>query len=140
MKEVEEMNNCNVLSRHVETAERLNIRPIEPKPELTYIFTRNPVNCGTFAFNIAIGMEEASVALANHHLTIFTTSHPYNALQQNGLLKGRWPEMESIIKLNIMALFAGDLQMTPKGLHCRFSLQLGLSTRKCEQQGSYRLI
>lgn len=140
MQEVEEMNNRNVLPQHRETAKKLNIRPIEPNPELTYIFTRNPVYCGTLAFNVAVDMEEAGVALANHHLTIFTMSHLYNALQQTGLLKGRWPEMDSIIKLHIKALFAGDLPTNPKECHCRFSLQLGLSARKYEQQASYRLI
>lgn len=140
MQEVEEMNNRNVLPQHMETAKKLNIRPIEPNPELTYIFTRNPVYCGTLAFNVAVDMEEAGVALANHHLTIFTMSHLYNALQQTGLLKGRWPEMDSIIKLHIKALFAGDLPTNPKECHCRFSLQLGLSARKYEQQASYRLI
>lgn len=140
MKEVEEMNNRNVLPQHMATAERLNIRPIEPNPELTYIFTRKPVYCGTLAFKVAVDMEEAGVALANHHLTIFTISHLYNALQQNGLLKDCWPEMDSIIKLHIKALFAGDLPTTPKECHCRFSLQLGLSARKYEQEASYRLI
>lgn len=140
MKEVEEMNNRNVLPQHRETAKKLNIRPIEPNPELTYIFTRNPVYCGILAFNVAVDMEEAGVALANHHLTIFTMSHLYNALQQIGLLKGRWPEMDSIIKLHIKALFAGDLPTNPNECHCRFSLQMGLSARKYEQQASYRLI
>lgn len=140
MKEVEEMNNRNVLPKHRETAKKLNIRPIEPNPELAYIFTRNPVYCGALAFNVAVDMEEAGVALANHHLTIFTMSHLYNALQQTGLLKGRWPEMDSIIKLHIKALFAGDLPTNPKECHCRFSLQLGLSARKYEQRASYRLI
>lgn len=140
MKEVEEMNNRNVLPKHRETAKKLNIRPIEPNPELAYIFTRNPVYCGALAFNVAVDMEEAGVALANHHLTIFTMSHLYNALQQTGLLKGRWPEMDSIIKLHVKALFAGDLPTNPKECHCRFSLQLGLSARKYEQQASYRLI
>ena len=140
MKEVEEMNNRNVLPKHRETAKNLNIRPIEPNPELSYIFTRNPVYCGALAFNVAVDMEEAGVALANHHLTIFTMSHLYNALQQTGLLKGRWPEMDSIIKLHVKALFAGDLPTNPKECHCRFSLQLGLSARKYEQQASYRLI
>lgn len=140
MKEVEEMNNRNVLPKHRETAKKLNIRPIEPNPELTYIFTHNPAYCGTLAFNVAVDMEEAGVALANHHLTIFTMSHLYNALQQTGLLKGRWTEMDSIIKLHIKALFAGDLPTNPKECHCRFSLQLGLSARKYEQQASYRLI
>lgn len=140
MKEVEEMNNRNVLPKHRETAKKLNIRPIEPNPELAYIFTRNPVYCGALAFNVAVDMEEAGVALANHHLTIFTMSHLYNALQQTGLLKGRWPEMDSIIKLHFKALFAGDLPTNPRECHCRFSLQLGLSARKYEQQASYRLI
>lgn len=140
MKEVEEMNNGNVLPEHRETAKKLNIRPIEPNPELTYIFTRSPVYCGALAFNVAADMEKAGVALANHHLTIFTMSHLYNALQQTGLLKGRWPEMDSIIKLHVKALFAGDLPTNPKECHCRFSHQLGLSARKYEQQASYRLI
>lgn len=140
MKEVEEMNNRNVLPKHMETAKKLNIRPIEPNPELAYIFTRNPVYCGALAFNVAVDMEEAGVALANYHLTIFTMSHLYNALQQTGLLKGRWPEMDSIIKLHFKALFAGDLPTNPREFHCRFSLQLGLSARKYEQQASYRLI
>lgn len=140
MREVEEMNNRNVLPKHRETAKKLNIRPIEPNPELAYIFTRNPVYCGALAFNVAVDMEEAGVALANHHLTIFTMSHLYNALQQTGLLKGRWPEMDSIIKLHFKALFAGDLPTNPRECHCRFSLQLGLSARKYEQQASYRLI
>ena len=50
---------------------------------------RNPLYCGTILLNLAAMTEEAGVALANHHLSIFGTAHLYNAMRQLDLTQIR---------------------------------------------------
>lgn len=113
----------------LDNAKKIGIRQIEPAIDESFIYTQNPLYCGTLAFNLATNMEEAGITLSNHHLVIFAVSHIYNALQQTGILKAQWPDMDRIIKLHIKPLFNGQLPTTPKDFHTRFCLRLGFSTR-----------
>lgn len=113
----------------LDNAKKIGIRPIEPAVDDSFIYTQNPLYCGTLSFNLAANMEEAGITLSNHHLVIFAVSHIYNALQQTGILNAQWPDMDRIIKLHIKPLFNGQLPTTPKDFHTRFCLRLGFSPR-----------
>lgn len=113
----------------LDNAKKIGIRQIEPAIDDSFIYTQNPLYCGTMAFNLAVNMEEAGITLSNHHLVIFAVSHIYNALQQTGLLNAQWPDMDRIIQLHIKPLFNGQLPTTPKTIHTRFCLRLGFSTK-----------
>lgn len=113
----------------LDNAKKIGIRQIEPAIEDSFIYTQNPLYCGTLAFNLAVNMEEAGITLSNHHLVIFAVSHLYNALQQTGILNAQWPDMDRIIKLHIKPLFNGQLPTTPKDFHTRLCLRLGFSMK-----------
>lgn len=105
------------------------LKPIQPNKDSNFMHTHNPLLCGTLAFQLALNREQAGISLANHHVSIFVVAHLYNALRQLEVLEERWPDIEQIIDLHIKTLFAGQLPTTPKDLHSRFSLQLGVSAQ-----------
>ena len=125
---------------HIENARKLDLRTVTPATDSSFLFIQNPLYCGTLAFNLVADMEEVSITLANHHLTIFAVSHLYNVLQQMGFLEGRWPEMDYLIRLQIEPLFAGQLPTTAIEFHSRFSLQMGLSIRNFARGASFSVI
>lgn len=69
--------------------------------------------------------EEAGVALANHHLTYFSTCHLYNAMSQQNMIDFEWPELERIVELHVGALFAGEIPTTPQTMSSRLALRIG---------------
>lgn len=113
---------------HVENARRLNIQMIKPAEALDIVFTHNPLFCGTLALRLAVMAEEAGVALANHHLSIFATAHLYNALQQLGRGPVRWPAIEGVMQVHIGPVFAGKLPTTPDAIASRLAVRLGASS------------
>ncbi|MCJ1453627.1 hypothetical protein MMC28_003974 [Mycoblastus sanguinarius] len=121
------IHNDDVLPEHMATAKRLNLKPIKPSTDPDFIFTHNPLLCGTMMFNVALDMEKAGIALANHQLTIFAIAHLYNALQQANIIQGRWPELDKIIHMHIGQLFAGQLPTKPKDCRSQLSVRLGTS-------------
>lgn len=110
-------NNDDVLPEHKANAKKLDLRTIKPADDPAFAYNHNPLYCGTLAFNVAVDMEIAGLALANHQLTIFAIAHLCNACQQTKNLKGKWPEMDRIIEVHIGQLFSGQLPTKPS--ECR---------------------
>lgn len=44
---------------------------------------------GPLSFNLALDMEKAGIAFANHRLTIFTLAHLHNILQKTDLTQAK---------------------------------------------------
>ena len=104
-----------------------NFLPIKPSTDPDFLYSHNPVHCGTMSLQLAISLETAALALANHHKSIFGAAHLYNALLQANLLQDRWPEMDALITFQITPLFCGELPKTFDEMHSRISLRLGAS-------------
>jgi hypothetical protein len=111
--------------QYEENYKRLNPKPIRPNKDPNFATNRNPLYCGTIILNLAALTEEAGVALANHHLSIFATAHVYNALRQMGLTQMRWPDMDKIIENHIGPIFAGSIPPTPEAMQSRIFYRLG---------------
>ena len=124
---VQGIHNDNVLPEHEANARKMDLKSLKPAKDHSFIYNKNPLYCGTLAFNIAIDMGIAGIKLANHQLTIFATAHLYNALQQTNIIQGKWPEMDRIIEVHIGQLFAGALPKKPSECHTRLSVRLGAS-------------
>ena len=77
--------------------------------------------------------EEAGVALANHHLSIFATAHLYNALIRLGICDIRWPEMQQIIDLHVGPIFAHDIPTNATDMVSRYAYRTGLTTRNSKR-------
>lgn len=111
--------------QYEENYKRLSPKPIWPNKDPNFATNRNPLYCGTILLNLAALTEEAGVALANHHLSIFATVHLYNALRQMGLTQIRWPEMDKIIENHIGPIFAVSIPTTPEDMQSRMFYRLG---------------
>ena len=107
----------------------LKLHGIKPAADGAFLYTHNPVYCGTMVFNLDIDLEQAGFGLANHHVSIFLAAHIYNALQQTKLIRRQWPEMEKMIHLHMRTIFAGKLPTTCKDFSSRCMVCLGFSTR-----------
>ena len=112
-----------------ENIKRIGLDPIKPNSNASFIYTHNPLHCGTMTYNLAIRMEEVGIALANHHVSVFLIAHLYNALRQTEVVHGKWPEMEKLIEQQMGILFGGNFPKTPKEIHTRFAIHLGLSAK-----------
>ena len=112
-----------------ENIKRIGMDAIKPNPDASFIYTHNPLHCGTMTYNLAIRMEEIGIALANHHVSVFLIAHLYNALRQTEVVHGKWPEMEKLIEQQMGVLFGGNFLKTPKEIHTRYAIHLGLSAK-----------
>lgn len=112
---------------HKANAKRLNLQPILPAVETDFILKHNPLYCGHFALQLVVEIEEAGVALTNHHFSIFAAAHVYNALRQLNVIQHRWPEMERIIEVHAKPLFAGSIPTTPDTFFRRIAFRTGLT-------------
>lgn len=108
-------------------SEKLNIRMIHPAEQKDFLPTHNALHCGSLSLKLMSLIEEAGVALANHHRSIFCTAHLYNALKQLEITEAVWPEMENIIDLHCKSIFANDIPKTPDDIFRRFAYRTGLS-------------
>lgn len=119
------IHNDNVLPEHNATAEKMDLKAIKPAKDPKFLYAKNPLYGGTLMFNLALNMEKAGIAFANHHLTIFAMAHLYNVLQQMKLIECKWPELDRIIQLHIGQLFTGQLPTRPSECHTRLSIRIG---------------
>lgn len=106
---------------HKRNARNLNPKLIRPSFQGDFLQSHNAMFCGSYSLQLALKMEDAGIALANHHLSIFATAHLYNALHQMGITTIRWPDMDRIIDLHTGALFANDVPVTPSDLYRRMA-------------------
>lgn len=104
--------------------------PIHPSPDANFAMTHNPLYCGTLALRLLTNMEESGVALANNVHTVFSTAHVYNALRQLHLLDVPSPELEHVINVHKVAIFANDIPLTPVDMFRRMAYRLGVVGNK----------
>jgi hypothetical protein len=109
-----------------QNAKKLDIRPVTPNRDISFYMNKNPLYCGTLILSQTVSTEAAGVALANHHLSIFTVAHLYNALRKMELTDIIWPAMEKIMKLHAGPLFADDIPSTPEEMRARFFFRMGV--------------
>lgn len=102
---------------------------IRPNDEPLFIFTHNPLYCGTRAFQILVHMEHAGMTLASHHHTILSIAHHANALRKLDKLELRWEDLDRVIKLQMGPLFGSTLPSTPQQIQTNLMLRLGYSSR-----------
>lgn len=100
---------------------------IRPSDEKQFVLTHNPLLCGRTASSLDVKKEEAGIALANHHLSMFAAAHVYNSLQQLHLSDIRWPEMERIIELHKGPLLANEIPTTPSEMFRRIEYEQALT-------------
>lgn len=98
---------------HNLNAEKLELSPIEPSRQKDFLQTHNALHSGNLSLALTSKMEEAGIALANHHMSIFAMAHLYNAFQQLGATEIKWPGMDRIIDLHVNPLFANAIPKTP---------------------------
>ncbi|KAK5674274.1 hypothetical protein LTS10_013012 [Elasticomyces elasticus] len=118
--------------KYIDNAERLNIQFIRPHEDENFLINYNPIYCGTAALLLALKTEEAAIALANHHMTIFATAHLYNALKQLRVIDIEWPALDRIMELQAGPIFAGqrpgDVPKTPQAMQSHLELRVGLKS------------
>ncbi|KAK5731784.1 hypothetical protein LTR17_011135 [Elasticomyces elasticus] len=118
--------------KYIDNAERLNIQFIRPHEDGNFLINYNPIYCGTAALLLALKTEEAGIALANHHMTIFATAHLYNALKRLHVIDIEWPALDRIMELQVGPIFAGqrpgDVPKTPQAMQSHLELRVGLKS------------
>ncbi|KAI1144327.1 hypothetical protein F5Y05DRAFT_418364 [Hypoxylon sp. FL0543] len=118
---------CECPSPEMQTAvERMSQDLIKPEPAIDFAVTHNPLYSGTAMLKLVLEHQEAGLALANHHLSIFVVAHLYNALRQLKMVEQEWPLMEHIIKLHKRALFADVIPTTTDEIADRFSYRINI--------------
>ncbi|KAL9623429.1 MAG: hypothetical protein Q9160_002322 [Pyrenula sp. 1 TL-2023] len=126
---------------HKRNAQNLNLKPIRPSYGLNFTMTHNPLCCGALALKLLTNVEEAGIALSNHHLSIFVTAHLYNALRQLDLTQIQSPEFERIVDLHKGAIFASDIPVTPEDMYRRMAYRTGLtgSQKRFNQKQAWKI-
>lgn len=89
----------------MQNAKQLDIRRIRPHEEENFLFTHNPIYCGTVSFQFATDAEEAGLSLSNYHFVISSLAHLYKTVQRAGFVDGRWAQMEQMIAIHSSAIF-----------------------------------
>ncbi|KAF4440758.1 hypothetical protein F53441_12209 [Fusarium austroafricanum] len=92
------------------------------------ILGHSPVIAGLLLYHFRAGMYDLSIAIVNVWGSIAYPTHLYNALQQEGLLVGRWDDMDVVrTLLGDSNLFVGDPPKNKDDYLKRFLLQMGYS-------------
>ncbi|KAJ3542223.1 hypothetical protein NM208_g4219 [Fusarium decemcellulare] len=104
--------------------------PVPAKQEANGILIYSPVLAGLYLFELRRDMHDMGIAVANAWASIVPVAHLYNALGQEGLLKGQWRDMEWMLKIvdNADLWVGGQRPDTPKDYFQKFSIQFGMST------------
>ncbi|KAI2462915.1 hypothetical protein F4781DRAFT_441454 [Annulohypoxylon bovei var. microspora] len=101
---------------------------IWPHESKTFLMDNNLLYGGTAVLDLVALAEHAEIKIANHSFSIFCMAHIYNAARQLSQLDVSWPEMDRVIELQKVAIFANDLPTTPKEISTRFMYRTGLSS------------
>ncbi|KAK3725514.1 hypothetical protein LTR37_000484 [Vermiconidia calcicola] len=127
-------------AEHNENAKRLDIKMIRPHENLNFASEYNPFFSGTKALELALKVEDAGVALANHHLSIFATAHLYNALRQHQVIDFQWPVMDRTMELHVGPMFAGELPVTPQAMCTHLEVRIGRNhSRQTEKKQKWKI-
>ncbi|KAG9253575.1 uncharacterized protein F5Z01DRAFT_147185 [Emericellopsis atlantica] len=104
-------------------------RPVPPEMEVHRIMIYSPILAGLYLFRIRAQVYEAGVAVANAWGSITYSAHIYNALLQQGLVEGRWEDMDVFLTNMGDANFwtGGERPQTMQDCFQKFCLQMGVS-------------
>jgi hypothetical protein len=95
-------------SANQESPTKVGVGVVGPSQLESFVSTKNPVYAGTIALTIQLSIEALSIALENHHITIFPMAHLYNVARKTNILNERWQRLEEIIKFHEASIFGGD--------------------------------
>lgn len=101
-----------------------DLKFIQPSPDNDFAMIHNPLLSGSILLRLMLEYHELGLALANHHLSIFTVAHMYNGLRQLRMLDASWPVMGRIIELHKKAIFANDILTKTSDMADRFSYRI----------------
>ncbi|CEI70950.1 hypothetical protein FVEN_g9682 [Fusarium venenatum] len=92
------------------------------------ILVHSPILCGLMLYHFRAKMYNLGIAIMNAWGSITYPAHLYNALQNEGLLEGRWIDMDVVqTLLGSSNLFVGEQSENRQGYLKRFLLQMGYS-------------
>lgn len=116
-------------SHYLDDPWAVNITGIWPNDSPTFLMDNNPLYGGTAILDMFSCYELVSVAVANESMAIMCMAYLYRASRQLGLLQTAWAEMDRVIALQVAAIFANDIPMTPRAMYDRFKYRIcfGLS-------------
>lgn len=89
---------------------------------------RSPVLAGLVLFHFRARMYEVGISVANAWGSISYSNHLYNAMLREGLLRGRWSDMDvAQMALGSASFFVGEPPSNRNQYLSRFCLQMGIS-------------
>lgn len=92
------------------------------------LLRRHPWACGLMEFNIRVCLEETGLAALHTTGSALSASHLYNALQQEGILRTPWPDMELFMDLlSDEQLFRGERPARLDEYYPRLAVLRGVS-------------
>ncbi|VUC22349.1 unnamed protein product [Clonostachys rosea] len=103
--------------------------PVSPQMELHRMFIYSPVIAGMYLYRTRYEMWDCGIAIANAWGSIAYTGHLYNALRQQNLIQGTWPDMDLTLSLlGESNVWVGDERPVSIG-DCfqKFCLQMGVT-------------
>ena len=108
---------------------RQYIKPsVSLPPDPFSLFKRHPQIGGLFQFQLYMGLQVLSTAIATDRGSILSVAHLYECCRQAGYLKAIWPDMELVMDVHKREqIFLGRVPQTPaESLKC-ILLILGVS-------------
>ncbi|KAM4056657.1 hypothetical protein HRG_003526 [Hirsutella rhossiliensis] len=100
--------------------------PITMQPQR--LLMRSPVLAGLVLFHFRAKMYDVGISVVNAWGSISYSNHLYNALRREGLLQGRWEDMDVVsTALGDASFFVGEPPYSRNAYLTRFCLQMGVS-------------
>jgi len=100
-------------------------RRIMPLPPHFRFLQDNPIMCGLMNVHLHLSVQEAGIMFANAWGSVMFLCHLYNALQKEGLLQCRWPDLDMIISNHSAThVFVGDRPTDISSCYMHFCLAI----------------
>ncbi|ESZ92597.1 hypothetical protein SBOR_7014 [Sclerotinia borealis F-4128] len=115
---------------HEENARKLDIRMIKPHQDMDFVFTHNPVYCGTMALRLITATEQAGINHCCYHTVTTLVAYLYAECRRSKLLDSKWPAMEQMIELHLEDMFSDNLPKSASEGYIRFTKLLVISKTK----------
>ncbi|KAK9322283.1 hypothetical protein V1517DRAFT_140982 [Lipomyces orientalis] len=102
--------------------------PVPSSMEAHRIMIFSPVLSGLYLFRVRGEIFNVGIAIANAWGSIAYCAHLYNALEQEKLLIGSWPDMDVVLTLlGDLSFWVGERPRTAEDYYKKFCLQMGVS-------------
>jgi hypothetical protein len=75
--------------------------------------------------NLKLELEAAGIKVANAHHSVLLASNLFNHLTQSKLVQRKWPQLETIMKVQLKNMFFGELPVTAEKAYRIFVLRYG---------------